>query len=152
MAGNKFLTPANIRLFLLDRTADDNFLLDDVDFQNDLLDMAQILTFDRYETTDPFIGVDFTIENFPFRLELLLGVTGFLLKSKGLNLKRNQLNYTSAAGTAVDDKSTAEAYLAMADKFLAEFDSRVHKIKGNININQGYGAQGSPYENLGLYW
>jgi hypothetical protein len=30
MATNLYLTPAQIRLFLLDRTAGDNFLLDDI--------------------------------------------------------------------------------------------------------------------------
>lgn len=148
MATNAYVTPAMIRLFLLDRNASDNFLLDDVDFEDALMDLAITLTVDRYNTTDPFIDIQFTVETFPYRYELLLGIAGQLLRSKAINMRRNQLNYTSAAGTAVDDKQSADLYMQMAEKMLAEFDTRIRKLKTNDNINQGYGFQGSSYVSL----
>lgn len=145
MPGNQYVSPERIRLFLLDRSATDNFLLDDVDFSNEVLEMAQDLTYDRYTTTDPFINVDFTVETFPFKMEFLTGVAGFALRMKGANMVRNALPFSSAGGSQVDDKKLGENYIALGDKFLAEYDSRIRKIKTHININQGYGSQGSAY-------
>jgi len=149
MATNLYLTPAQIRLFLLDRTAGDNFLLDDVDFTDEMIDLALTLTVDTYNTTDPFIDVVYDVRTFPFRVELLLGVTAYLLRSKGLNMKRNQLNYTSAAGTAVDDKRTSDDYLLLAEKYNAEFMQRIRKIKMHINVESGYGSLESEYSASG---
>ena len=152
MGNNQYISPEKIRLYLLDRSAGDNLLLDDVDFSNELLDLAQELVLDRYNTTDPFIEVRHTVEDFPYKVEFLMGVTAQLLRSKGINMKRNQLNYSSASGTAVDDKKQADEYLAMSAQMFQEFDSRVRKIKCHININEGYGAQGSSYADISGFW
>ena len=152
MAGNRYCTPDTIRLFLLDRTGSDNFLLDDVDFEDPLLDLAQTLAVDRYNTTDPFLDEVYTVQDFPFRVEFLLGVTAFLLRSKSLSLKRNQLNYSSSAGTAVDDKAQANDYASLAVQFQQEFDQRVRKIKTQKNVSEGYGYVDSRYSDLGATW
>lgn len=144
---NQFISPDKIRLFLLDRCAQDNFLLDDVDFPDELLDLAQELVVDRYKTTSPFVGPVYTVETFPYKMEFLLGVAAMVLRTKAINLKRNQLNYTAAEGTAVDDKRRADDYLALANQFQLEFDQRCKSIKAHLNIEEGYGFQGSDYAN-----
>ena len=145
MANNPYMTPEKIRLFLLDRTPSDNFLLDDVDFANESIALACELTLARFQETEPFVQQQFTIETFPHPYTFLLGVCSILLKSKAVNMKRNSLNYQSASGTAVDDKKTADDYLMLAADFSKEFDDKARKLKTNENINEGYGFQGSQY-------
>lgn len=139
MAANTLITPEKIRLFMLDRTAADNFLLDDVDMPSDLMDLCMELTVDDWNTSSPFLGETLTVETFPYKLEFLLGVVGRLLKSKGMNLMRNALNYQSSSGTSVDDKTVASQYIALGSEYLAEFQSRIRAIKQHLNIEQGFG-------------
>lgn len=146
---NKYLRPQDIQLFLLDRGASDNFLLDDREFQDDQLNMAIELTVDRYNTTSPFINFQ-TVADFPFRIELLYGVTAILLKMKAINMIRNRVNYSTQGGVTVDEKKSAEDYLALADRFDKEFESRVGKIKAWININEGYGGMATVYTSINL--
>lgn len=148
-AQNPYITPQKIQLFLLDRGASDNFLLDDREYQDDQIDLAVELTVSKYNTTNPFIDFQ-TAETFPFTYEFLLGVTSILLRSKALNMIRNRVNYSTQGGVTVDEKSSAEAYLALADQFAKEFDDRIKKIKAFININQGYGTVNSIYTAINL--
>lgn len=124
---------------MLDRNSSDNFLLDDVDIPNELLSLATDLAVDQFNTTPPIFDEPLTVETFPYRLELLIGVTGRVLKSKGLNLMRNALPYQSASGTAVDDRGKAKSYIDLGDQFLAEYTDRIIKIKQQMNINAGFG-------------
>jgi hypothetical protein len=145
MPANPLISPDAIRLFMLDRKAEDNFLLDDVDMPSDLLALAMDLTVDQFNTTPPILCEQLTVETFPYRLELLLGVTGMLLRSKAMNLTRNALPYQSTSGTAVDDKSSRAAkYMEMATAFLSEYTDRITKIKQQMNIDSGFGYVGGP--------
>lgn len=143
MAANPYITPDFIRLFLLDR-ASDNFLLDEEQFKDESLDAAIILTVDRWNETSPFVS-PFTPENFPFRHSLIMGVTATLLRMKGLNMIRNKVDYQTAGGVTVDEKSSARDYFAVAKDFMAEFDAKIKHMKMQINIGEGYGQLGSPY-------
>lgn len=145
MPNNQYISPEKIRLFMLDRTKDDNFLLDDREMSDETLSLAQEMVVDKYNTQAPFVQIQYTVETFPFKYEFLLGVTAFCLLSKVLNMKRNQLNYSSASGTAIDDKKTSDEYLALAGALQKEFDSRVEKIKAAINEKEGYGFAGSQF-------
>lgn len=145
MAKNQYISPEMIRTFLLDRSASDNFLLDEVEFDTPSLDLAMILAVDCYNKLLPILDEGYTVENFPHKMEFLLGVSGFLMRSKGLNMARNALQYSSSSGTAVDDLSSkSKFYLEMGGKFLDEFKEQSRIIKQNQNINDGFGHVGGP--------
>ncbi len=136
-------------LFMLDRGAEDNFLLDDREFDNKIIDAAVMLTVDKYNTTEPFCDTQ-TVLSFPFRYELMLGVCSTLLRSKAINMARNSVDYQTKGGVTVDENRNYEAYMVMAKEMAAEFTDRVRKIKSWINMNQGYGSVGSIYSILNL--
>jgi hypothetical protein len=144
MAANTLVTPDVIRLFMLDRTAADNFLLDDIDMPQDLLDLSISLVVDEYNTTTPIVGNCMTVESFPYRLELVLGVAGRLLKSKGMNLLRNDLSHQSASGNSINDKAKATAYVELGNQFLEEFKNRIKMLKQHINVEEGFGFVSGP--------
>jgi hypothetical protein len=134
-----------IRTFMLDRTASDNFLLDGVEMDEESIALAMMMTVEEYNITAPILCEGYTEETFPYRMPYLIGVAAFLLRSKGLNLARNSLPYTSTTGTAVDD-STAKSrlYLELGEKYLEEFKEKIRPIKQNKNINEGYGCVSGP--------
>lgn len=145
MSTNAYITPDNIRTFLLDRGSSDNFLLDAVEFSSEEIDLAMILTVDRYNTTTPILNEGYTEATFPYKMEFLLGVAGHLMRSKSINYERNSLQYTSASGTAVDDKKAkARSYLEIAEKLLGEFDTRIKSLKMDANVNGAFGFVRGP--------
>jgi hypothetical protein len=145
MSTNAYITPDKVRLFMLDRNAGDNFLLDDVDMSTELIELSMELTVDAFNTMSPILGSKWSVLDFPYKLEFLLGVTGRLLRSKGMNLMRNALDYQSTSGTAVNDKTKAASYLALGQEFLAEFEARSRTIKQATNIEEGFGYTGGFY-------
>ena len=82
-------------------------------------------------------------------MPFLIAIVAYLLRSKGLNLARNNLPYSSTTGTAVDDSSAkSRLYLDLSDKYLEEFRSKIRPIKQDKNINQGYGHVSGPPRSL----
>lgn len=148
MAANAYVTPEHIRLFLLDRSAADNFLLDETDFKNESLDLMQELIVSRFNTTTPILNYNYTTEDFPYKHEFLMGVCGMLFVSKGQSMMRNALDYQSASGTAVNDKAKAEEYIKFGRELLQEFDDRVKKIKQHENIEGAYDFVSGPPRGL----
>jgi len=139
------ITPELIRLFLLDRSPSDNFLLDEQEYTPEQLEMALQLTVSKYNTTDP-IGVDFQkAETWPYQYEGLLSICSILLKSKAINMVRNRLNYSTKSGVTVDDRKSAEDYIRLAVDFQKEFESRVAKIKMHHNIEGSYNYLNSAF-------
>ena len=140
MATNLTLSPRMIRTFLLDRCAADNFLLDEVEMDDEMLDLAMLLTVDRYNNTTPILDEGYTPYSFPYVGEMLLGITAHLLRSKGLNLQRNALALTSTSGTAVDDKGAkSRVYLDLSEKYFQQFEDRIKPLKMNVNVQGGFG-------------
>lgn len=147
---NKYISLQEIQLALLDRDAEDNFLLDEREFGDEQVALAMRMTIDRYNSTTPMdIGAE-SLETFPWRGEFVTGVTAHLLRMKALNMMRNNLNWNTGGGIAVDEKSSYTAYLSLSKELLKEFDDRIAKIKQTINIQEGYGALVSQYYGLGL--
>lgn len=139
------ITPSMVRTFMLDRTARDNFLLDAVEMDEESIGLAMMMTVEEYEITPPLLYEGYTEDTFPYKMPYLIGIVAFLLRSKGLNLARNSLPYTSTTGTAVDD-STAKSrlYLDLGEKYLDEFRDKIRPIKQDKNINEGYGHVSGP--------
>lgn len=132
------VTPQDVRFFMMDRTASENFLLDSVEFSDEDINSALTLSVDKYNSTLPMVD-SYTTENFPYRYELMLGASATLLRSKGLNYLRNNLDFQTKDGVTVNDKSKAGDYLKLADVMMQEFDNRITQIKKTKNAEQAYG-------------
>lgn len=138
------VTPQDVRFFMMDRTASENFLLDSVEFSDEDINSALTLSVDKYNSTLPMVD-SYTTENFPYRYELMLGASATLLRSKGLNYLRNNLDFATKDGTTINDKSKAGDYLKLADVMMQEFDNRITQIKKTKNAEQAYGFVSGVY-------
>ena len=130
------LTEARVRLFLRDNTADDNYLLDDVEFTEDEIDAAMEACVDEWNETTPDIGV-YTYENFPYRHYWLVGTKGHLFSIAAANYARNNLTY-SAGGITIDDKNKMKQYQAMADRYTNEWKQWLHDRMRAGNAVNGF--------------
>jgi len=133
-----YITPDMVRLFMMDRTADENFLLDSVEFTDTEISDALVLVVDKYNTMLPHVDY-YTADTFPYRTEALAGVAGMLMKMKALNMVRNNLDYNTSDGTAISDKGKKQEYLSLAQAFEQEFDTKCRSLKVSKNSNDCYG-------------
>ena len=138
------VTPQDVRFFMMDRTASENFLLDSVEFSDEDINSALTLSVDKYNSTLQMVD-SYTTENFPYRYELMLGASATLLRSKGLNYLRNNLDFSTKDGTTINDKNKAGDYLKLADVMMQEFDNRITQIKKTKNAEQAYGFVSGVY-------
>jgi len=141
------VTMQDVRMFMVDRTAKDNFLLDDLEFDDPQIISAMRLTVDKFNSTTPAIAF-YTAETFPWRYELLLGTASILMRMAAVNMGRNRLDYSDASGTAVQDKNKSQEYMAMASAMAQEFETRSRSIKVSMNAESCYGSVSSGYSNI----
>lgn len=140
---NSILTENEIRIFLMDKD-ELNTLVAGIRFKPEDIEQAIINTVDRFNTMNPPTGISYTVENFPFRTILLLGVSSHLLRSAAINEAGNNFGY-SADGVQINDKDKAQIFLALAREFADEFKEMATNIKVNQNVSQCYGTIFSEY-------
>lgn len=138
------VTEEDIRLFLIDKSPDDNPLLDDVEMSTEEIEKAIGIAIDRYNSIPPLVHIITSSSVAPYYL-LMLGTCGTLLRMKAVNLMRNRLDYSQKNGTAVQDKGMGQEYLAVAREMLEEFDTKCRELKVTVNIDNCYGSIGSAY-------
>lgn len=133
-----YILPEDVRFFLMDRTASENFLLDDIEFTDEEINNAMVLAVDRYNSTLPLVNT-YTSENFPYRYEMMLGSSAILLRAKAVNMMRNNLNYQTSDGVAINDLERRQEYFQLAQAFDQEFLDRITKLKVSKNAEECYG-------------
>jgi len=133
-----YVLPEDVRFFLMDRIADDNFLLEAVEFTDEEVNNAMVLAVDKYNATLPLVNT-YTSDNFPYRYEMLLGASAILLKIKAINMMRNNLNYQTSDGVAINDLEKRQEYFQLAQAMDQEFLDRITKIKVSKNAEECYG-------------
>lgn len=141
------VTPRDVRFFLMDRTASENFLLDSVEYTDEDIHSAMQLAVDKYNSTLPMVDV-YTVEDFPYRYEMLLGASASLMRSKAINYTRNRLDFSTKDGTTIQDKQKTGEYLSIANLMMQEFDQRITQIKKTKNAEQAFGFTSGPYSYL----
>ena len=134
---------ADIRLRLRDNCADDNDLIDRVEF--DLSEIiSSLLRPVQYwnEVPPPLDPVSTT--SFTETLHWLDGTVGCLLKLSANWYRRNRLLY-SAGGTTVDDRNKENEYTAAGDALWQEYQAWVSQRKVQINVAAFSGSIPSSY-------
>ena len=98
---------------------------------------ALMFTVDRYNIIPPHFQT-VGIEDFPSSYMLLTGAVSHILKSAGILMSRNQLDY-SAAGVSVAVSNKTPLYQSWAQLFDQEWHQMVKQFKVARNIEFGYG-------------
>jgi hypothetical protein len=125
--------------------ASKNILLDDVEFDPNDVREATLYAAEAYDLIPPLSSSDPT--RFPFRLLLLIGTTGHLLRSGSILQLRNQLTYNDGGFQAgIDDKW--QQYKALGDSFWTEFQTTAKQLKYAQNMNACFGDLASGYRNI----
>lgn len=131
-----------IRMAMRD-TAIENRLLDAVEFDDAEILFALQRPIRYWNETPPPIGV-VTPGSFPFHEMWLRATVATLLRTAAIWYARNMLP-ASHGGVTVDDMNKANPYLAMAERYQAEWENFVITKKYSINAHNAIGSVGSGY-------
>ena len=105
----------------MDRTAAENFLLDSVEYSDEDIHSAMQLTVDKYNSTLPMVDI-YTVEDFPYRYEMMIGASATLMRSKAINYSRNRLDFQTKDGATIQDKAKTTEYLQIANIMMKEWE------------------------------
>ena len=144
------VTKDQVRMFMRDR-ANNNILLDTVQFTDDELNLAMDMAVSGFNTVTP--QTNFTPQTFPSHLKylLLIGTTRFLLMSESFLQVRNQATVQDGdiAPIGIDDK--AQLYAQLAASLKAEWDELTRGVKTQNNMESAYTTLGSGYRNTSRF-
>jgi hypothetical protein len=142
------ITIPEIRLMLREVCPEQNFLLDDYEFDDSQIVACMRLPIDEFnEKYQP--KSNYTMATFPFRFHWLRATTGYLMDIASRGYARDHLPYT-AGGVSVDDKNKFGVYANMGQQLLGEWRDFIKNTKLEMNIESGYGRLGSKYRYT--YW
>jgi hypothetical protein len=99
-----------------------------------------------YNETPPQVDT-YTVESFPYRYNLLLGVAGYLLRSASINEANNNLTY-NLDNVALNDKDKAEIFQKLGTQYWQEFQQKIQDIKVSKNVSAAFGNFGSEYRRM----
>lgn len=147
------LTTDELRMFMRDQP-NYNILLDDVQFTNEEILLAQKLTVAKWNAITPVTTL--TSADQLNEYILLCGVCGFLLKSEGIRSVRNQLVTQDGAIAPVGIDEKEDIYFKWARHFQDEFDRKAQAMKVQENMESllrtdGCSGFGSGYRYIGKY-
>jgi hypothetical protein len=136
--GNEgFITDADVRIYLRDNDPEANKLIGDLEFSPEEIRTAWTLTVDRWNEWPPNVGI-FTVDTFPYRYHLLMGVSANLLTIAASRYRRNNLVY-NVPGGSINDQDKAGSYGDAADKLAKEFGTWMQHKKIELQMNMGWG-------------
>lgn len=136
------ITSGQVSRFLRDK-AEDNILLDEVQFEEEDIRDATKFAIDEFNAMTPVTS--YTEESFPNDYILLLGVTAHLMSSEAFLQLRNQATYRDGdvENIGIDDKF--QLYKGLGDAIKKEWKTVAQKYKQQMNMEGGYGSLSSGY-------
>lgn len=138
------ITEDELRMFAKD-TPELNTLVDSVRFTPKDIERALVSVVDRFNILTPPSGT-YSVENFPSRALLTLGVWGWLLRGAAIGEASNNFSY-SAEGVSVNDRDKAELFTSLGNTYWQEFIEASKAMKLTQSINRVYGRKSSEYGN-----
>ena len=137
------LTIAEIRMELRDACAEQNYLIDDLEFDDSQIAYCLRKPIDEFnERYQP--KTNYSPKNFPHRFHWSRAVVAYLLEIASRGYARNHLDY-AAGGVTVQDKNKASVYASLSTALLAEWREFIKERKLELNIEGGFGNLGSGY-------
>ena len=137
------ITELDIRRFINDRP-EGNTLVDSVRFSSDDIDRAITDVIEYFNLTPPQI-VNYNTETFPYRVLLILGVSGYLLKGAAVGEASNSLIYSAEGVNISDREGKAEVFTNIGNALFNEFREMSKGIKVSQNVSALLSSHGSEY-------
>ncbi len=134
-----------VRMFMQDK-AENNILLDDVQFNQDQVNFAVEMATEEYNAMTP-VSYE-TPSTFPNKYLLLLGASKFLMMSTTFLQIRNQATVQDGDVTniGIDDKQAA--YAQLYNVIRSEWMEIARNIKNQRNMEGAYDSLGSGYRTI----
>lgn len=145
------VTVMDVRMALMDTSAEMNSVLDDLEFSDMMILNAVERAVDEWEETPPRLERRFDATNFPFREHLIKGAVGYLLQSVMYRYMRNRMQY-SAAGLTFDRNEKGGTYLQLASMALQEWRGFIATMKTSMNMEECMGVVEQPWFGNGGIW
>lgn len=140
-------TLREMRMWMMDSSASENTLLDDVEFSDDQILLALTAPVRQWNESPPPIKT-FTTRDFPFRGAWATGTLARLHEMAAAHYRRNYLR-TEGGGVRVEDKAKEREYLAEAERLRQRYESWLINKKVSINMKLFSGYSESVYASLG---
>jgi len=137
------IMPSDVRMALWDYCPEQNTLLDDYEFSEDMIIHMIRRPLDLWNEIPPDIHYAMP-QNFRYREHWLRCTVGYLLVAAGRLMRRNNLQY-NAGGLSVDDDAGGEGYISEGERLIEEYKRWAHNKKVELNVSRGYGTLGSSY-------
>ena len=137
-----------VRMFLRDK-AENNILLDAVQFSQKDVDQAVYMAVDNFNAITPQTQFDPT--GFPNRYVLLLGTAKYLMLSEAFLQVRNQATYQDGDIAPIGLSDKVSAYSQLFQVIKAEWDELSRGIKTQNNLEGIYNTLGSGYRNTSRF-
>lgn len=137
------ISERELRIWSMDRP-ELNTLVENVKFGPEEIEEACINVVDYFNMIPPPNNFGYTVETFPFRALLVMGVWGWLLRGAAIGDAINQLDY-AVDGVQVNDRSKAEMFTQLGNTMWMEFKELAQGIKLTQSINKVYGVKNSEY-------
>jgi len=139
-----------VRMFMRDY-ANNNILLDDVQFTDAELNLALEMAVSSFNTITPQSNL--TPSSFPtwLRYLLLIGTVRFLLMSESFMQVRNQATVQDGDIAPIGISDKAQLYAQLAQQLKAEWDELSRGVKTQNNMESAYNSLGSGYRNVARF-
>jgi hypothetical protein len=137
------ITEKELRLWAMDRP-ELNTLVENVRFTPEDIEQACINVVDYFNILPPPNNFGYTVETFPFRSLLAIGVWGWLLRGAAIGEASNQLDY-AVENVQINDRAKAELFTNLGNTFWMEFKELAQGIKLTQSLNKVYGVKHSEY-------
>ena len=145
------VTAMDVRLALMDTSAEANQLLDDLEFSDMMIYHAVERAINEWNEVPPMLEHRFDATNFPWKEHLIKGAVGFLMQEVAYRYTRNRMQY-SAAGLQLDTNDKGPAYIALAQAARQEWKRFVDGSKTYLNMQECFGTFDLPYFGNRCYW
>ena len=149
--GPNTVTAMDVRLAVMDTSAEANQLLDDLEFSDMMIYHAVERSIDEWNETPPMLEHLFDATNFPFKEHLIKGAVGYLMQEVAYRYNRNRMQY-SASGLNLDSNDKGPAYIAMAQAARLEWKNFIAAKKTELNMQECFGTFQLPYFGNRCYW
>lgn len=152
--GNFPVTIAEIRLAIMDTSAQANTLLDDLQFSDMMIAQCVQRAVAEFNETPPSLANDFTAASFPYRNALITGAVGYLMDMVMYRYTRNRMQHSNA-GLAFDDSDKQQVYLSLAQRAKHEWKAFVMSKKTQLNMHECFSVMAQPWYESGdleIYW
>lgn len=130
----------DLRMSVLD-IPEENELLLDFEFKKELIELCLRRAVNRINSTPPIFSGKVTLDKFSKPedyLTLIPGVLGYAYAAKGIQEKRNEIQYSDES-QGINEDHRCESYLQFSQMQLQEFDEKIRNAKLRVNEELGFG-------------